>query len=423
MTEMLSAAALAQAIRAGRLTPLDVAERCLEAIRTREGDVQAFTALDADALLTQARAPGLAARPLAGLPVGVKDIIDTVDFPTGRGSPIYTGYRPVADAAIVRMAVRAGGLIAGKMSTTEFAFMQPSPTRNPRRLSHTPGGSSAGSAAAVAAGMLPITLGTQTGGSIIRPASFCGVTGYKPSFKLLPVLGLKPFAWSLDTLGLFGAHVADVAFAAAAISGRDLIPADDGHVPHFALVSTARAHLAAPDAHAALEAAARAAQKAGARVSVLDLPAEVEAADAACGPVQAFEAALAFADEWDRHHGELSDTLASYLASAQHVTPDEYDAARRASRRARHALADAAAGFDAILTFSATGEAPAGHATTGSPVFNRLWTLTGAPCVNVAGLTGASGLPIGVQVVGRFGRDRATLGAARFLERAIHDGH
>lgn len=417
---MLSAAALAQSIRAGHLTPHDVAERCIEAVRAQEADVQAFAAFDADALLVGARAPGLAQTPLAGLPVGIKDILDTSDFPTERGSPLYAGYRPATDAAIVRMTARAGGVIAGKTVTTEFAFMTPSRTRNPRRLTHTPGGSSAGSAAAVAAGMLPIAIGTQTGGSVIRPASFCGVTAYKPSFKLLPVLGLKVFAWSLDTIGLFGAHVADVAFAAAAISGRKLIPDEDGQVPRFAVARTARADHASPDAHRALDEAIRAAEKAGASVTTIDLPAQVEAADGASADIQAFEAALAFADEWDRHRGELSETLRSYLGNALMVTPETYDEARRTSRRGRHALADAMAGFDAILTFSAPGEAPAGFSNTGSPIFNRLWTLTGSPCINVTGITGSSGLPIGIQVVGRFGRDREALGAARFLERAIN---
>ena len=419
---MLSAVALAQAIRAGHLTPLDVAERCVETIRAREAEVQAFAAFDADALLAGARAPGLAQTALAGLPVGVKDIFDTTDFPTGRGSPLYAGYRPPTDAAIVRMTARAGGLIAGKTVTTEFAFMNPSRTRNPRRLTHTPGGSSSGSAAAVATGMLPIALGTQTGGSVIRPASFCGVTGYKPSFKLLPVLGLKVFAWSLDTVGLFGAHVADVAFAAAAISGRALVPNGDMAAPRLAVVRTARDGAASSDAHRALDAAARAAEKAGARVTEIELPAAAEAADGASATIQSYEAALAFADEWDRHRGELSELLRGYLAEAARVTPEAYDEARRAARRGRHALADLTADFDALLTFSAPGEAPEGFATTGSPIFNRLWTLSGAPCVSVTGLTGATGLPIGIQVVGRFGRDRETLGAARFLERAINAG-
>ena len=419
MTEMLSAAALAQAVHAGRLSPFDVAERCAEAIRAHEDEVRAFASLDLDALLEAAAAPGLAATPLAGLPVGVKDILDTVDFPTERGSKLFTGHRPTTDAAIVRMAARAGGLIAGKLVTTEFAFMQPSGTRNPRRLTHSPGGSSAGSAAAVAAGMLPVTLGTQTGGSIIRPASFCGVTGYKPSFKLLPVLGLKPFAWSLDTIGLFGAHVADVAFAAGALTGRDFALTDDMPTPRIAVVKTARAHLATDDAHAALDGAARAAEKAGASVSTLDLPDVIEAADEAHGVVQGYEASLAFADEWDRHRAALSTTLATYLEGVAAITPEQYDAARRTARRARHALSDLYGDYDVLLTFSVGGEAPEGFASTGSPAFNRLWTLTGGPCLNITGMTGATGMPIGVQLVGRFGRDRELMQIGRFLERAI----
>ncbi|WP_210255268.1 amidase [Ancylobacter pratisalsi] len=418
---MLSAVALAHAIHAGRLSPADVAERCAQTIRACEPDIRAFATLDLDTMLARAQEPGLGQTPLAGLPVGIKDVLDTAGLPTERGSPIYAGYRPAADATVVRMALRAGAVIPGKMTTTEFAFMKPTQTRNPRRLSHTPGGSSAGSAAAVAAGMLPLALGTQTAGSVIRPASFCGVTGYKPSFKLIPVPGLKVFAWSLDTIGLFGAHVADVAFGAAAMTGRDLIPEESDELPHFALVKTARADQASADAHAALEAAGQAAVKAGARVSVIELPPEVEALDEAQGVIQSYEAALAFADEWDRHRDGLSDRLASYLADGMTIAPEVYDAARRTARRGRYALADLFAGHDALLTFSAPGEAPEGHATTGSPVFNKLWTLSGAPCVNVAGLTGATGMPIGVQVVGRFGRDKAMLGAARFLERAITD--
>ncbi|MCS0493681.1 amidase [Ancylobacter sp. MQZ15Z-1] len=419
MTEMLSAAALAHAVRAGRLTPADIAERCAETIRAQEPQVRAFATLDLDGMLARSREAGLAERPLAGLPIGIKDVLDTAALPTERGSPLYAGYLPATDAAVVRMALRAGAVMAGKMATTEFAFMKPAATRNPRRHAHTPGGSSAGSAAAVAAGMLPLALGTQTAGSVIRPASFCGVTGYKPSFKLIPVLGLKVFAWSLDTIGLFGAHVGDVAFAAAAMTGRDLQPDEESEAPHFALAKTARADQASPDAHAALEAAAEAARKAGARVTEIELPPEIEASDEAQGVIQSYEAALAFADEWDRHREQLSDMLAAYLADGMTIAPETYDAARRTARRGRHALADLFAGYDALLTFSAPGEAPEGHASTGSPMFNRLWTLSGAPCVNVAGLTGASGLPMGVQVVGRFGRDKATLGAARFLERAI----
>ena len=421
MTEMLSASALAQAIRAGRLTPTDVATLCADAIRAKEDEIRAFAAVDLDALVANAGAPGLKDTPLAGLPVGVKDVLDTRDFATERGSPLYAGYRPPTDAAVVRMAARAGGLIAGKTATTEFAFMQPAPTRNPRRISHTPGGSSAGSAAAVAAGMLPITLGTQTGGSIIRPASFCGVTGYKPSFKLVPVLGLKVFSWSLDTIGFFGAHVADVAFAAGAITGRDLAIDVPPEAPAIAMVKTIRASEATEDSHNALETAIRAAERRGARITVLDLPAEVEAANDAHAIIQGYEVTLAFADEWDHSRDQLSHTLRDYLGEAKDITPEQYDAARRTARRARNALADALSGFDGVLTFSAVGEAPAGLGSTGTHVFNRLWTLVGTPCVSVAGLHGASGMPVGVQVIGRFARDKATLNLARFVERAVTD--
>jgi Asp-tRNA(Asn)/Glu-tRNA(Gln) amidotransferase A subunit family amidase len=419
MTEMLSALALAEAVRAGRLSPADIADRCADTIAAREAEIGAFAAVDLGALRQAARAPGLADGRLAGLPVGVKDIIDTADFPTARGSAIYDGHRPASDAAIVRMLAHAGGLVAGKTATTEFAFMNPALTRNPHHAGHTPGGSSAGSAAAIAAGMLPLAIGTQTGGSVIRPASFCGVAGYKPSYKLLPTIGVKAFSWSLDTLGLFAARVADLAFAAGAITGRDFDLRDAGQPPRLAFVITARAEQATADAHTALDEAARAAERRGARVLGQILPPEVEAADAAHNIIQSYEVALALADEYDRHRERLSPVLRDYLDTARGVSPEHYDEARRTARRARHAAADAFANFDAVLTFSATGEAPEGLGSTGSPVFNRLWTLLGAPCVNVAGLRGAKGLPVGVQVVGRFGRDKATLNIARFLERAI----
>ncbi len=419
MTEMLSARALAADIRSGRLTPLAVAERCAAAIAAREAEIGAFAALDLDGLRREAAAPGLAQTPLAGLPVGIKDVLDTVDFPTRRGSPIFADHRPVSDATVVRMVRRAGGLIPGKTETTELAFLEPARTRNPRDLTHTPGGSSAGSAAAVAAGMLPLALGTQTGGSVIRPASFCGVAGFKPSFKLIPTNGIKAFSWSLDTIGLFAAGVEDLAFAMGAITGRDVALADDPGTPRIAVVDTIAGATASDAAHAALAEAARRLAAAGVPVSAFTLPDAVQAANAAHALVQDFEAFLALADEWDRHRDQLSALLRGHLAAAAEVTPERYDEARRTARRARHALADSFAGFDAILTFSAPGIAPEGFATTGVSSFNRMWTLLGSPCVNVPGLTGEKGLPIGVQIVGRFGRDRAALEAARLLERAL----
>lgn len=417
---MLFARDLALDIRANRLSPLEVIERCAAAIAAHEADVRAFAALDLDAARAAAREPGIGVLPLAGLPVGIKDIIDTRDFPSEYGAALYAGHRPVADAPVVRQVRRAGGIVVGKTVTTEMAHMRPGVTRNPRRATHSPGGSSSGSAAAVAAGMLPIAIGTQTAGSVIRPAAFCGVTGYKPTFRLLPTIGMKTFSWHLDTIGLFGARVRDVAFAAAAMTGRDLdIGEAVADAPRIGLVRTARAHLADAAAHAALDAAAGAAVRAGADVREIELPEEVEAADAIQPVIQNFEAWIALSDDYDRGREKLSAGLVAHLEESSAISADAYDNARRAAKRARQRLADLFADHDALLTFSAPGAAPEGLATTGSPAFNRLWTLMGTPCVNVPGLSEASGLPVGVQLVGRFGRDRAALLTAAFLERAL----
>ncbi|MEP9353915.1 amidase [Xanthobacter sp. KR7-65] len=417
---LLLARDLAADIRAGRTTPRAVMEQVADAIGACEGEVRAFSALGLDAALAQSLDPALATRPLAGLAVGVKDILDTRDLVTAYGSEIYAGWRPHNDSPVVAMTRRAGGIVAGKTVTTEFAFLQPSETRNPRRLSHSPGGSSAGSAAAVAAGMLPLALGTQTGGSVIRPAAFCGVTGYKPTYRLLPTLGMKTYSWHLDTIGLFGARVRDVAFMIAAITGRDLDIGDTlAERPRIGIVRTGRADQAGADAHAALEAAASAAEATGARVFDLRLPDELEAADAAHGNLQDFEAALSFADELAYHRDRLSPLLREHLTAAEAITPDVYDEARRTAKRARQRLGDLFGEVDALLTFSAPGPAPEGFATTGSAIFNRLWTLMGCPAINVAGLTAANGMPVGVQVVGRFGRDRQALEVASRVESAI----
>jgi Asp-tRNA(Asn)/Glu-tRNA(Gln) amidotransferase A subunit family amidase len=270
---MLSALELARRIEAGTLRPRAVVELCAEAIAAHENDIGAFAALGIDAARQRAEEPQRALLPLRGLPIGVKDIFDTAELPTAYGSPIYAGHRPKADAAMVMLIQRAGGLVLGKTVTTEFASLEPAPTRNPRNRAHTPGGSSSGSAAAVAAGMLPLALGSQTGGSVIRPAAFCGVAGFKPSYRLLPTVGMKCFSWSLDTVGLFGASVPDIAFAAAAMSGRDLRV--DGRPPAAAVVALVRTpvwHDASTAMQRAVERAARAAERSGARIKDLDLP-------------------------------------------------------------------------------------------------------------------------------------------------------
>ncbi len=214
---MLSALKLARSIETGELTPRAVLEMCAEAIAAHEKDVRAFTVLDLDVARRAAENKNLIGLPLCGLPVAFKDIYDTADFPTQYGSPIYAGNRPRADATAVVMARHAGGVGIGKTVTTEFASMVPPVTRNPHNLGHTPGGSSSGSCAAIAAGMVPVAFGTQTAGSVIRPAAFCGVAGFKPSYRLIPLVGVKDVSWHLDTAGVFAAGIVDVAFATAAV--------------------------------------------------------------------------------------------------------------------------------------------------------------------------------------------------------------
>ena len=422
--EPVSALALARAIEAGTMTPGAVVDLCAQAIARHEAQIGAFAALDIAAARHAAAPPGLRATPLHGLPIGIKDIFDTADLPTQYGSPIYAGHRPKADAALVSLVRRAGGLVLGKTVTTELASLQPTTTRNPRHPEHTPGGSSSGSAAAVAAGMVPVALGSQTAGSVIRPAAFCGIAGFKPSFRLLPTVGMKCFAWSLDTAGVFAAGVADVAFAAAAITGRDLrIDQRTPAAPSLALVRTPLWPQASPEMQAGLERAARTAQAAGARVRELQLPPIFEAAMRAQVIIQDHEAYRALAYEFDHHQDRLAPLLRQQLAAAAAIDFDSYDEARRTARRARQMFADLMADTDAMLTPSAPGAAPHGLRSTGDPMFNRLWTLLGPPCINVPGLTDSRGLPLGVQIVGRFARDRTALEAAWFLGRALAADH
>jgi Asp-tRNA(Asn)/Glu-tRNA(Gln) amidotransferase A subunit family amidase len=419
-TVMLSARDLVRRLAAGELSAADLVELCAQAIAAREDEIAAFATLDLARARDLARDFALAATPLQGLPVGIKDIFDTVDFPTEYGSVLYRGHRPASDAVVVSMVRRAGGIVLGKTVTTEFAHMQSGKTRNPHSLAHTPGGSSSGSAAAVAAGMLPLAFGTQTGGSVIRPAAFCGVAGFKPSFKLIPTIGAKCFSWNLDTVGLFAASVADVAFAASAITGRDLDV--DEHAfrpPHVRIV---RDHLWAEASEAmreAVETAARAAQQAGAVVDEFTLPDLLEDAWRAHPTIQDYEAYRAFAFEYDSNRERIAAPTRELLDAAAAITVDDYDAARRVARQARLALRDLMKDGDVLLAPSAHDAAPHGFATTGSASFNRLWTLLGTPAVNVPGLKNAAGLPLGVQVIGRFGRDRSTLAAAHFVEKAM----
>jgi Asp-tRNA(Asn)/Glu-tRNA(Gln) amidotransferase A subunit family amidase len=414
---MLSALELARRIEDGGLTPAKVIDLCAEAIAAHDAEIGAFVALDIDAARRQAETRRQSV--LRGLPIGVKDIFDTADFPTEYGSKIYAGHRPPWDCSAVSLLKRAGGVVLGKTVTTEFAHMQPAKTKNPRNLQHSPGGSSSGSAAAVAAGMVPIATGTQTGGSVIRPAAYCGIAGFKPSYRLLPTAGIKCFSWSLDTVGLFAAGVADVAYAAAAMSGRDLrVDRTPPAAPTLLVARTQVWNEATPDMQKAIEDTARAAQAAGAKVEDIELPDVVEEAWRLQPIIMDYEAYRALAYEYDNHRASIGPVLGMLLDKAASIMSEDYDAARRLTRRARHAANELLEG-KFILTPSAPGAAPRGFETTGKATFNRLWTSMGTPCVNVPGLSDAAGLPLGMQIVGRFGRDRATLEAAAFVENVL----
>jgi Asp-tRNA(Asn)/Glu-tRNA(Gln) amidotransferase A subunit family amidase len=409
---MLSLVELRTRLSAGTLSPEAALRLSEEAIAAREPEV--------GALVCRHPSPPLSGEgPLAGIAIGVKDIIDTADLPTQMGSSIYEGWRPKADAAIVSRLRVLGAVPLAKTTTCAFASVDPTATRNPHDLAHTPGGSSAGSAAAVAAGMVPLALGTQTGGSVIRPAAFCGVAAIKPSFRLLPMVGIKTFSWALDTLGLFGAGIRDVAAALALLADRPAIDlAEESPAGmRIGLVLQDFAGQADPEAVEALQAARRAAEALGAFVTDLDLPEAIAEAWRCHPTVQDYEARQALAWEYATHRDALTPALRAQLDAAQDLTAEGYDAARRRAHQARRVLKDVFSDFDALLTFSAPGRAPQGLGSTGNPGFNRLWTLMGVPCVNVP--VPGPGLPLGVQVIARFGDDGRALAVAAMIERGL----
>jgi Asp-tRNA(Asn)/Glu-tRNA(Gln) amidotransferase A subunit family amidase len=336
------------------------------------------------------------------------------------GSPIYRGHRPRADAPVVAMLKKAGATIIGKTTTTAFAANDPTATVNPHNHGHTPGGSSSGSAASVGGGMIPLALGTQTGGSVIRPASFCGVAAIKPSYRLLPTVGVKCFSWSLDTVGLFAAGVEDLACGLSAMTGRNelLLPASIV-APRIGVLTQDFAGEIEPDSVEALQVAARRAELAGAGVRALALPPVFADAWRIHTTVQQFEAHQAFAWEYGQRYDEMAPLLRGRLDETKNITPAEYDEAQAIAAAARAALGPIFREVDVLLTYSAPGAPPKGLDSTGDPRLNRLWTLLGTPCVNVPTLMAEGNLPVGVQVIAPDGSDGKALAAARFVEQAL----
>ncbi len=418
----LTATDAAARIRAGTLRAEALMEACLDRIAAREPAVRAFTVLDPAAARAGARAalPGV----LHGLPVGVKDLFDTADLPSAYGSPIWEGFRPRADAAAVAWTRAAGGVVIGKTVTTEFATRKPGPTGNPHNLAHTPGGSSSGSAAGVADFFFPLAFGSQTAGSVIRPAAFCGVVGYKPSFGLISRAGMKPLADSLDTVGVLARSVADCAMFAAAVSGRALgDPATRlERAPRIGLCRSPSWELAAPETMALLERVAGALGRAGAAVRALELPEDF--ADLVTAHPIVMNRESAWALGWELAHArdgisaELMARLEFGLAQDEAAVAGAY----AAFRRCEAAFPEATLGVDVLLTPSAPGEAPLGLEYTGDPAFNFIWTSLGVPCVTVPAGTGPGGLPLGVQVVGRVGEDREVLGVAAWVAWVLGGG-
>lgn len=410
---MMSLAELQRRIDRGDLSAEASIAQSLEAIGAHEKSIGAFVCHAGDARAASAG-------PLRGIAVGIKDIIDTADFPTQMGSAIYQGWQPRADSSVVAMLRQAGATIIGKTTTTAFASVDPTATLNPRNREHTPGGSSSGSAAAVAAGMIPLALGTQTGGSVIRPASFCGVAAIKPSFRLLPTVGVKCYSWTLDTVGLFAAGVTDLAHGLSAMTGRpELLPQAAPPTPRIGVVTQDFAGPPEAASAEALRRAAMAAERAGASVRAVALPEAVAEAWRAGLTVQEFEAHQALAWEYRTQHDAMPPMLRAKLDQSAGVQPAAYDEANRIAGQGRHVLAEVFQEVDVLLTFSAPGAAPKGLDSTGDARFNRLWTLMGVPCVNVPADVAAGGLPVGVQVIARFGDDAGALAAARFVEDAL----
>jgi Asp-tRNA(Asn)/Glu-tRNA(Gln) amidotransferase A subunit family amidase len=398
----LGAKQAAKLIERGELTTEALLASCRERIKQREPEVKAWTFL-ATEFKTQ---PG----PLHGVPVGVKDIFDTHDMPTAYGSPIYAGYRPRTDSAPVALTRRAGGTIMGKTVTAEFATFVPRETRHPLDPSRTPGGSSSGSAAAVADVMVPLAFGTQTAGSHIRPASYCGIVGFKPTFNTIARAGVKPGADSLDTVGVYGRSVEDVAFFAAALTNRWELETKIDRAPRIGVCRTNEWDRVQPEMRKALEDAAR---TLGA--PEFELPGRFKGLRESHTAILWYEIARSLADEFTRFPEQMDPGLRQRCADGFALDPKEYVRALAHGAECRAHFAQALGDYDVLLAPAATGEAPKGLSSTGDVAMNVVWTLLHTPCVAVPAAKSPSGMPLGLQVIGRIGDDARTLACAAWI--------
>ena len=404
----LSASQAAAQIRAGTLGCEDLMLSCLARIAQREPQVGAWQFLDSTRALERARAADkLPPRgPLHGIPVGIKDIMDTVDMPTTLGSPMYAKRQPDWDAACVAALRAAGAIVVGKTVSTEFAYFQPGKTRNPHNLLHTPGGSSSGSAAAVADCMVPVALGSQTAASVTRPAAFCGVYGYKASHGEFSLSGIRPFAESLDSLGVLSRSVDDIVLLRTVLLGGPHTERQPLARPaRLAVCRTPQWSQAEPQAQQALETLLQACRKAGAVVSELDLPAQFAGLIDAQKTIMAYEAAHNYVFETTRCPEQLSAAFRALTEAGRGISRDHYASAKREVVQAKRVLRNMAAELDAWISPAAIGEAPLATSGTGDPVMSRMWTALQGPSLCVPLGRGVQGLPLAAQLVALPGHD------------------
>lgn len=421
----LTATEIVEATAAGRTTCEAVARACLDRIAAREPQVQAWQYLDPDRVIAQARALDGSGRrgPLFGVPFGVKDIIDTCDMPTEYGTPIHKGHRPAKDAPCVALSRKAGGLLMGKTVTTEFANVTPGKTRNPLDPSRTPGGSSSGSGAAVADFMVPLAIGTQTTGSTTRPASFCGVFGYRPTYGDLRLTGVMEASGSLDTLGIFARSIEDVALYRDVLLGvaPEPLPADVP-APRIGFCRPYFWERLEPATQKLLEDAAHRLARAGAKVEEVALPAGFGELEAAHRWISGFEMARNLAWEIENRWEEISDKFRNgRLKDGLACSYERYCEMRELVERCRRLLEPMMGGYDVLLAPAAAGEAPVGWEPVPHPWVYMVWTTMHVPSVTLPVFKGPNGLPIGAQLVAQRADDRRLFAASRWVFQILRD--
>jgi Asp-tRNA(Asn)/Glu-tRNA(Gln) amidotransferase A subunit family amidase len=418
----------AKRIRLGKIKPSTYMQSLLARIDSLEGTVKAWQWLDRERAMELACAadsaatPWKAAHPLHGVPVGVKDNFYTAGIPTEMGCKLYVGFVPEETAEVVVRVERAGALMLGKTVTTEAAFMVPAKTTNPWNSRHTPGGSSSGSAAAVAAGFVPAAIGTQTNGSVVRPAAFCGIVGYKPSQGMLSARGIMPFSPSLDQPGVFARSVADAALLAWSLTGRRSSIAPDAPTlkgaPRLAAVRSPVWHLAQPEQRSQFDADVARLRKAGAMIDIIEIPGEFDRAHKVHRTIMLFEGARVSRKVREHYRDSFSDYLNDALDEGEAIAEADYRDALKLRTQLQHSLAAFLdRGYSAIITPPAAGEAPASLDVTGDPGFCTIWTLMGTPAITIPTGKGPNGLPLGLQLVGAVEEENYLLSTAAWCER------